>query len=53
MIGTEGKGRAVTRDLNPRATGQYFKIIPKHWRKKSYPCMALEMYGCDVGLGKD
>ena len=47
------RNRAISRELTPRVTAQYFKFIPKYWTKNGYACMKLEMSGCDASEGEN
>jgi len=51
LVGTLKRYSTQQTDLSPRVHGRYFKFIPKLWGKNSYPCMGIEMLGCDKNEG--
>ena len=49
VVGNLARYESHKTELTPWIHGRYFKFIPKLWGTNSYPCIAIEMYGC----GKD
>lgn len=50
MFGTKSRSSETISKLSHRIEARYFKFVPKFWRKNQWPCMRLEMYGCDPNL---